>query len=299
MADATTDYIVNVASVPKRSLFRYPGGKTWLVPRVRAWLRQTQPAELIEPFAGGGIVGLTAAFDGLARRVTLVELDDDIAAVWQTLLNPSDSRWLRERILSFRLTKSLVQDTLEKTPGNRREQAFATIVRNRVSRGGIMAPGSGLIRAGENGRGLASRWYPETLARRIDDICAIRDRLEFIQGDGFSELVKRDSKSSAFFIDPPYTASTKRAGARLYAHNQVDHPRLFDLMSSALGDFLMTYDAADEVRNLALQHGFDLELVPMKSTHHARMFELLVGRNLDWARSPIFSSVEQVRLVVT
>jgi DNA adenine methylase len=30
--------IVNVASVPQRSPFRYPGGKTWLVPRVRRWL---------------------------------------------------------------------------------------------------------------------------------------------------------------------------------------------------------------------------------------------------------------------
>ena len=30
--------IVNVASVPQRSPFRYPGGKTWLVPRLRRWL---------------------------------------------------------------------------------------------------------------------------------------------------------------------------------------------------------------------------------------------------------------------
>ncbi|MBN2594284.1 MAG: hypothetical protein JXA81_12320, partial [Sedimentisphaerales bacterium] len=30
--------VVNVASVPLRSPFRYPGGKTWLVPYVRQWL---------------------------------------------------------------------------------------------------------------------------------------------------------------------------------------------------------------------------------------------------------------------
>lgn len=29
------DKIVNVASVPFRSPFRYPGGKTWLVPQIR------------------------------------------------------------------------------------------------------------------------------------------------------------------------------------------------------------------------------------------------------------------------
>lgn len=51
--------IVNVASVPQRSPFRYPGGKTWLVPLIRQWLISLpkRPAELIEPFAGGAIVG--------------------------------------------------------------------------------------------------------------------------------------------------------------------------------------------------------------------------------------------------
>ena len=34
----TSKTIVNVASVKHLSPFRYPGGKTWLVPRVREWL---------------------------------------------------------------------------------------------------------------------------------------------------------------------------------------------------------------------------------------------------------------------
>jgi DNA adenine methylase len=32
--------VVNVASVAQRSPFRYPGGKTWLIPTVRKWLMQ-------------------------------------------------------------------------------------------------------------------------------------------------------------------------------------------------------------------------------------------------------------------
>jgi hypothetical protein len=47
---------VNVASVPQRSPFRYPGGKTWLVPYIRDWLgaKKKTPSRLVEPFAGGG-----------------------------------------------------------------------------------------------------------------------------------------------------------------------------------------------------------------------------------------------------
>src|SRR5215469_15426481 len=68
---------INVASVPQRSPFRYPGGKTWLVPYIRDWLgaKRKKPIRLIEPFAGGAIVSLTAAFEGLARHVIFAEAD--------------------------------------------------------------------------------------------------------------------------------------------------------------------------------------------------------------------------------
>src|SRR3989344_8405825 len=74
-----TSNIVNVASVPQRSPFRYPGGKTWLVPTFRKWIKCFNPKDvlLIEPFAGGGIVSLTAAFENLAKKIIMVELDEE------------------------------------------------------------------------------------------------------------------------------------------------------------------------------------------------------------------------------
>jgi DNA adenine methylase len=87
-----------------------------------------------------------------------------------------------------------------------------------------------------------------------------------------------------FFIDPPYTAAGKKAGSRLYTHFELDHDELFRVTASLSGDFLMTYDDADGVRKLAKEHLFDTELVAMKTTHHAAMSELLIGRNLQWAR---------------
>jgi len=87
--------IVNVASVPQRSPFRYPGGKTWLVPRVRHWLFSLprRPEEFIEPFAGGAIIGLTVAAEGLANHVTLVELDEQVAAVGKSYSVGTLSGW--------------------------------------------------------------------------------------------------------------------------------------------------------------------------------------------------------------
>ena len=81
MSEVSTGKVVNVASVKHRSPFRYPGGKTWLVPHVRKWLRGKAIAEFAEPFAGGGIVGLSVLFDAIAPKITLVEIDPGVAAV--------------------------------------------------------------------------------------------------------------------------------------------------------------------------------------------------------------------------
>jgi DNA adenine methylase len=278
--------IINVASVPQRSPFRYPGGKTWLVPYVRTWLRSlpVRPSLFCEPFAGGGIVGLTVAFEMLADRVLLIELDSDVAAVWKAILG-GDAQWLADRIMEFTVSVEAVKAEIAKTPLTLREKAFRTILRNRVLHGGILAPGSSFTKYGENGKGIASRWYPTTLRRRILAIADVRERIEFIEGDGLSVLRQRQRDiNSVFFIDPPYTAAGKRAGIRLYQHNELDHDLLFRITADLAGDFLMTYDNAKGVIAMAKEHGFDTELVPMKSTHHAEMMELLIGRHLSWAR---------------
>jgi DNA adenine methylase len=281
------DRVVNIASVPQRSPFRYPGGKTWLVPRVRQWLAslETRPAEFVEPFAGGGIVGLTVAAEELAGHVTLVELDEQVAAVWRTIITDGDGVWLADRIAGFELTPDSLGECLSERARTARERAFQTILKNRTHHGGILAPGSAPLKSGENGKGIASRWYAGTLKKRILAIDEIRPRLKFIEGDGIEEVRRNAHRRDAvFFVDPPYTAGGKRAGRRLYTHSELDHEELFKAVSGVLGDFLMTYDDAGDVRDLAGKYGFDVELVAMQNTHLARMNELLIGRNLDWAR---------------
>jgi DNA adenine methylase len=270
--------VVNVATVPQRSPFRYPGGKTWLIPRIRTWLR-SRPAEvLIEPFAGGGIVALTAVMEGFVQRGVMVERDEDIAAVWKTILSDR-AEWLADRIMRFDLTVENVQAVLNSSVESVHDRAFATILKNRCQRGGILADGAGLIKQGENGKGIRSRWYPSTLRKRILAIAHYAHRFEFIEGDAFEVMRReRDRDGVAWFIDPPYTI----AGKRLYRYPNVDHQQLFASTAMLAGDFLMTYDNAEPVRRLACEHGFQTRTVAMKNTHHAQQTELLVGRNLDW-----------------
>ena len=271
----------NVAQVRQLSPFRYPGGKTWLVPEVRKWLKASRRkgSVLIEPFAGGAMAGLTAAAEGLCEKIVLGEIDEDVAAVWQIIFHASrsDVNWLCRQIRSFDVNLANVKEVLDTHPSSLRARAFRTIVKNRMQRGGIMAPGAGLVKEGEAGKGLRSRWYPDTLAKRIEALFQLRGKISFEQRDAF-EMIQAFAQNPAavFFVDPPYTAGGKRAGSRLYSHNDVDHEALFGLLASVQGAVMLTYDDAPEVRAMAARHGFHVEAIPMKNTHHEVIRELLI-----------------------
>ena len=162
-----------------------------------------------------------------------------------------------------------------------------SLVLNRTRRGGILAKGAALNRFGENGKGVASRWYPHTIARRLQAISIISNRIDFCETDGIrllDEYLSLNPKPRiAVFADPPYNAGGKRAGRRLYSHNSIDHSRLFAILADRGADFLMTYDESPQILNLIEKHRFHAVRVVMKNTHHAKMSELVI------TASPVFS----------
>lgn len=272
--------IVNVASVPQRSPFRYPGGKTWLIPIARKWFSSASDnAELIEPFAGGGIISLTAAAENYFNHIIMTELDEDVAAVWETIFSEKDYDWLSNKILNFIVTPENINEVELHANEGTKERAFSTIVRNRTNHGGILAKGSGKIKTGEGGKGLSSRWYPETLVRRITEANKLRDKIQFINEDAFNIMRQQQNNSNAyFFIDPPYTI----AGRRLYNLFDVDHRQIFEIISKLQGHFLLTYDDTTEIRNFAEEFSLSYKTIPMQTTHLIKKEELLISDNFEW-----------------
>lgn len=271
---------VNVSTVPQRSPLRYPGGKTWLIPHIREWLGQTKTRLLIEPFAGGGTVSLTAVMEDLAEYAIMIEIDRDVAAFWHAALRVGSplSQWVKD----FEPTRQGLRELESQDPLNGDEHGFRTLVLNRTRRGGILAPGASFSRSGENGKGILSRWYPDTLAGRLKGIERYADRISFYEGDGIrllELLLYGWEQQASVFLDPPYTAGTgKRAGARLYTHAEIDHARLFELLADSSVGFLMTYDCAPEIVDLVRKYGFCAVTVEMKNTHHNRLPELVITR---------------------
>ena len=275
----------NVASVPQRSPLRYPGGKTWLIPHVRLWLKTIDPKPdlLIEPFAGGATVSLTAVMEHFAHRSIMAELDNGVACFWKATL--CHTQELVANVKAFVPTRDAIERLERWSPQTVVDRGFRTLVLNRTRRGGILAEGAALTRHGENGKGVASRWYPETIVKRLNAIARYRDSFVFREADGLTLLEEHLSLSGSravVFADPPYTVGGKRAGTRLYKLNYVDHGRLFFLLANSGADFLMTYDKSPEILNLVETHGFSVAQVLMKNTHHASVPELLI------TRTPVF-----------
>jgi DNA adenine methylase len=100
-----------------------------------------------------------------------------------------------------------------------------------------------------------------------------------VDGEGFALIEEhRSDRDAVFYIDPPYT----RAGRRLYSKWEVDHLKLFAAMRACKGDFLMSYDNTAEIARLAKNYNFETRAIAMKNTHHAKMTELLIGKDLSW-----------------
>ena len=264
-------------AVPHRSPLRWPGGKSWLTPHVRHWLSARPAATLIEPFAGGASVSLTAVMEGHVRGAVLVDLDGDLAAFWEVVLEHPER--LVDRIATFAPTLDAVEGVCRAAPRTRLDRAWRTLVLNRTRHGGIVASGAGTIRNGDGGRGVASRWYPETLIARIRDVARHSGRIVFHHGDALALLpgLAADAASPvAVFCDPPYGPKDGRR-RRLYAHCDVAYPDLFGLLDRMGARFLMTLDASVEVERLVESHGFDAVTVAPRDTRNAVRREVLVS----------------------
>ena len=168
-----------------------------------------KPGLLVEPFAGGGIVSLTAVMEGMVERCMLAELDEDVSAFWQAALRCGAS--LQSRVRRFQPTRDAVNALASNVPTGVLDRGFRTLVLNRTRRGGILAAGASLSRRGENGKGVASRWYPETTIRRLAEIERHAPRIDFRKTDGLGLLASLASASCA--PSEPPLASGNRAEA--------------------------------------------------------------------------------------
>ena len=148
-----------------RSPFRYAGGKSWFVKIASKWManRPVRPKLLVEPFAGGANVSLSAVCADLVDKAEFSELDRDVAAAWKSMLN-GHADWLAEKVRTFPIGRRNVIQHLKQKPGTLHERAFQCLLRNRTARGGVIADGAGF--ASSAGKSVARTVFRRFSSRR-------------------------------------------------------------------------------------------------------------------------------------
>lgn len=276
----------NVSQVPQRSPLRYPGGKTWLIPHARKWLGERRPRVLLEPYAGGATIALTAAAEGLAGTVVIAEADPVMHNFWRHALSP-DGR-LPERVAEITTEAGLTAVLDTEPDGSSEDAALRALVLNRVRHGGVMTRGASVMRSGEGGKGLTSRWYPATLSSRLGEVRELASQGTILLRDGTGEDLIReysghgDPGDVAAFLDPPYMATDgTSSGRRLYDHSDVDHAALFFLVQEAGADVLMTYEWSERAVEMAWDHGMYVAFCEMRGNKNTPKRELVITSRKD------------------
>ena len=276
----------NPRQVPNRSPLRYPGGKTWLIPHLRHWLKDDPDTKassyLYEPFAGGATASLTAVLENLVAGAVMVDNDPNIAAFWRVALSNPD--YLIYHTTAFEPTDENIElqrkIAARNTPEAFYEEqlAFAMLVANRFNFNGNTSKGAGASKYNH-------RWYPHTINRRLARLRGAQSRLNFLQGDGNSLLHTYANMASyaqyAIFLDPPYNdAEGKGPGERLYTNHANSWHRLFQRLEQTQHDgycpFLLTAPDTNSIRHLITAHDFHARTVTMKTGHHKTKRELLI-----------------------
>src|SRR5206468_3733852 len=137
--------------------------------------------------------------------------------------------------------------------------------------------GAGVLNYGEAGKGIRSRWYPDTLAKRVEAIQTIRHKLTFVEGDGLEILRKFCAiPQTVAFVDPPYVAGGRGAGLRLYRHHEVDYKELFKVIRNFSGPMVITYHRSEIVEREAKAAGVECHTVNMHTAHTISKRQLIL-----------------------
>jgi DNA adenine methylase len=238
------------------SPLRYPGGKAKLTPYFKTLIRQNGLLDsvYVEPFAGGGGVGLSLLLHGYVNRIVLNDLSIPIYAFWKAILE--ESAKFQERILDVPLTQEewwVQKKTLNDREASGFDVGFATFYLNRTNHSGVLNAGMIGGRDQRSAYGLDARFNRQELVARAKRIARLAPNITVMNMDAAVMLKSIRSivdEDGLIYIDPPYY----RKGRDLYYdfYNAKDHAELRNTVV-ALDEgvkWVVSYDNVPEITTL-------------------------------------------------
>lgn len=230
------------------SPFRYPGGKTKILPIILPYINPTDC--FIDAFVGGGSVLLEIA--NKYPNISLFANDKNywIYSFWKVISNPNQDYNSLITLLKQPPTLSLFYKLREEETEDEVLCAYKAIFYNRTAFSGIFFSGPIGGKEQKSKYKIDCRYNFDKIKLKLD-ICRklLINRLTVSNKD-CSEYELLNTNISTY-IDPPYVL----AGDSLYvdkmSHN--DHKQLFNILDNRT-NWLLSYDDCPLIRELYKEH---------------------------------------------
>lgn len=215
----------------------------------------------IEPFFGGGSIGLEVFKSGIIGKICINDKDIGVASLWTAIIkHPKELKGL---IMAFKPSTSHFYEFKEYLTGLSSisyDSAFITdcgfkkLAIHQISYSGLGTMSGGPL-GGKDQRSdykIDCRWSPKYICKEVDQLHALFSRMDINGGichcRDFSEILANNKKNFVYYLDPPYYVK----GNELYQYSftEYDHKRLANLVEELDGEWLLSYDDCEEIRKL-------------------------------------------------
>jgi DNA adenine methylase len=205
----------------------------------------------VEPYAGGGSLGLSLLFGEAVAEIHLNDLDPAIHAFWYAVLNHNNDfvqllKSIRITPAEWRKQKAIYARGLG---AGRFALGFATFFLNRTNHSGILNGGMIGGKAQTGSWKIDARFNAVELQRRIERIGNFKSRIHLYKEDAISFLkTRRWPQRTLKYLDPPYYG----AGSRLYLNSYMprDHAAVSRYITRLESPWIVSYDDVLQIRKL-------------------------------------------------
>ena len=238
-----------VADRKIRSPLKAFGGKSYLARRIIALM--PDHGRYVEPFVFGGSVFLNKR---PAFQSAIGDLNPMVADFWRSLRS---SRALVEWIEMAEYSEETFARVKSGLRSSERAiRAWAFLVRNRMSRGGLgeTFAWSDRLRGGQPGD--VNAW--ETMKTQLPEVLAKLDSTLIMNAPAVRTIRSMDGPETLFYCDPPYLHETRTA-RQAYGDFEMDaeaHAELLDVLSKIEGKFLLSGYRSAMYDDAAARHGW-------------------------------------------
>lgn len=255
-------------------IFRYPGGKTRLLPYIRRSLEkwESQSDRFHDCFVGGGSVALDFARRNPDHKIFLNDADEWIYSFW-LIVSGNGREGELDRLISMcqvRPTVSLFMELRNFSPTSDVERAYQALFFNRTTFSGIRSSGPIGGYEQKSRYTVDCRYNPDAITMGIREANELlRDRTWVSNLDIFEYL---PSNEGIMYLDPPYFDK----GEQLYtvSLDTDDHYKLASVLRGMSG-WVASYDRAVELENIYKEFA-DVEIIPARYS--------INGKKKDWSK---------------